>query len=86
MHIATIIFILFGSFTSFRAAWFWRKASDARTDAGWPCEPGDSEASLAGWQNAVMSSLTNSARLNQKAALWSAISVGLTAVGGVLAS
>jgi hypothetical protein len=83
LHIASIVFILLGCITGFYAAYCWWKASSGSMDPE-GCESGEMETALAEQQGAIISSLMDSARLNKRAALWTAISVGLSALGGVL--
>jgi len=82
----TIIAEALGTLTGFYAAYCWWSASMATIDPGWKVEPGESEASQAGWIVGIMESMSKSARLNKKAALWTALSVALTSAPGILSA
>ncbi len=84
MHIAGIVFIVLGCIAGFYAAYCWWEASRVPIDHGWTVEPGDTQLAQGAWITGIMKSVADSSGLNQRAALWIAVSVGLGAVGGVL--
>lgn len=66
------------------AAYWWWVASTGRIESVWDVEPGESELSQAGWITGIMNSLGESARLNKRAALWTALTVLFSAICGIL--
>lgn len=85
-NVITITSEALGALAGFYAAYCWWIASTARIDPGWTVEPGESDLSQAGWTAGIMNSLAESAKLNRKAALWTALSVLLTTVPGILSA
>ena len=78
------------------AAYYWFKASNIETDPGWrsgppqsaadpfkPIEPVDPSRSQEGWTMAIMNANRASSALNQKAAIWTATAVVLSALSSV---
>ena len=47
-------------------------------------EPGETELSQAGWIGGLMNSVVDSARLNKRAAAWTAVAVLFGAVSSIL--
>jgi len=73
-----IVILLIAStlITGLKAAWLWHKASE---DFVVPCwgdnEPGDAQASMDGWIASTLAAFQQSAKLNRKAAVWTAAAV-----------
>ncbi|HEV2299008.1 MAG TPA: hypothetical protein VGR72_10875 [Candidatus Acidoferrales bacterium] len=84
MQIASIVFILLGSLTGFRAVYWWKKASEVPIEPGELAESGEQEIQQNGWIGANTEAFTKSADLNRKAAKFTAVSLALSAVGGLL--
>lgn len=84
MRIASIALIILGCATGFYAAHSWKKASDISPIPG-EFEPPETE-DKHGWSlGGIQEAFQEAARLNKVAARWTAVSVGLSAVGGLLA-
>jgi hypothetical protein len=84
MKIATLIFIILACATGLYAAYLSKRASGVGIDPNWTCEPGESDASTAGWLAATMQSADASARFGRQAVRWSFLSVVLCAIAGML--
>jgi hypothetical protein len=83
MRIAAIYLAIAGGFSGLIAAYYWYKSSKIPVDPKWTCEPVDTEDKALGWTGATIDAFTKSAELNKKAALWTAISVLLSALSGL---
>lgn len=67
------------------AAYYWWLASRVETMPMWgDFEPVDPSQSQAGWIVGMMSAASESARLNQRAAVLTAVAIVLTTASGVL--
>lgn len=86
MDIATLVFVLFGLITGLYAAFWWLRASCVQVDPEWTItgEPVDRVASNQDWIVAAMESMSKSADLNRRAALWTAASVMLNAIAATI--
>lgn len=74
--------------SSLISAWYWWKSSQVDISPRWGggVESGDSEQSLQAWVGALLEASAELARLNKRAALWSAASVLLVALSGIMGS
>ena len=70
--------------TGLIAAHFWYRASKVPIVPSWKIEPGESDASMQGWQSGTMQAFSNSGQLNKVAALWTAIAVASSAISTFL--
>ncbi|MDN7932041.1 hypothetical protein QZM52_12195 [Burkholderia metallica] len=79
---------LFPAFTGVYAARLWYLSSKLHVKPTWEkyagFEPGVSSASTSGWIAGIIDANRESAELNRRAALWTATSVGLSAVVTVI--
>ncbi len=73
--------------TGLVAARLWRKSSQVKIDSGWrppgtdgPIEPNGEGAHAIGWSAATVQAFNAVVDLNRKAALWTAVSVTLSAL------
>ena len=81
MKMIGLVFAFFGFVTGGIAAYRWLRASEVPLLPTWKIEPGESDASQQGWQAGTIIAFSKSGELNKKAAAWTAVSVGLQAVG-----
>ena len=81
MRVIGLVFAFFGFVTGLIAAHRWLRASKVPIVPTWKIEPGESDASQQGWQVGTMMAFNKSGELNKKAAGWTAVSVGLQAIG-----
>ncbi|MGB8769011.1 MAG: hypothetical protein WCC92_05315 [Candidatus Korobacteraceae bacterium] len=85
MRITAICFGFFGGVTGAVAARYWYLSSKIPVKSPWKyCEPPEMEDKAMGWQVETLEAFTESARLNKKAAGWTAVSVFLWTVSSVL--
>jgi hypothetical protein len=68
----------------FYVAWLWRKSASSGVRPSWTVEPADPSASASGWVGGLLSATQESAAPNRRAALWTAISVALTALASCI--
>lgn len=68
----------------FYAAWLWWKSASSGAQPSWTVEPADPSVSASGWMGGLLSATQESAALNRRAALWTAISVALTALASCI--
>jgi hypothetical protein len=86
MTVASIIFALAALAFGLVAAWYWYESSQVELRPTWDTEPGDALLSQMGWMAGAMTAMTESARLNKLAALWTAGSVVLGAASIIVGS
>jgi hypothetical protein len=84
MKIAATCFAVVGGVTGIVAALYWRQSSKIPVTPAWNCEPPETEDKAMGWTVGTLDAFTKSATLNKKAAGWTALSVFLWTVSGVL--
>jgi hypothetical protein len=82
---ASVGFALLAFGTGMIAAIYWYRSSKIHIDATWTIAPGDTLDSVAGWTAGTMQAFNVSSSLNARAAIWTAISVMLTAFSSFLA-
>jgi hypothetical protein len=95
--LASVILAFAGGLVGVWAAYYWLKASQIEVDPGWrsgipesaaearkPIEPVDRELADALWISAIIKAGGESAGLNKRAALLTAIAVVLGAVASIL--
>lgn len=73
--------------TGLLAAFYWYKSSNIEVDPGWTPtnpEPVIQEHRDAAWRTATLRAMTESAKLNKKASLWTALSVALSGASAVI--
>jgi hypothetical protein len=88
MRMAAILLALAALLTGLRAAWRWFQSSKVTIDPGWTGEHGSMEPVLpelqqSGWTSGTMKAFTEAAAPNKSASLWTAASVGLSAISAV---
>lgn len=84
MRMAALILALAGFVVGILAAVIWLQASRVFVSPQWgDSEPRDPVMSQAGWILGLLQASTESARLNRRAAMLTAIAVLLTTVSGV---
>ena len=81
----SIVLGVVGFFFGLIAAYYWYKSSTIDVIPAWRTEPADTLQSEIGWNAATMNAITESARLNKRASLWTAGSVVLTAASSFVA-
>lgn len=90
MKIAEITLAILAFVTGLVAAGYWYRASKVTADPGWDpnglAEPGVHSAAQDAWIAAMLQSASESARLNKIAALWTAVSIFLTAISAIAAA
>lgn len=70
-----------------RAAFIWKDASDIAVDPGWGnWEPIEEIDKHSGWIFGMLSASLESARLNRKAAIWTAWAVVLSVTSALIGS
>lgn len=76
--------------TGLLSAWYWLKASMVPADPDWSkrgfVEPGIHALSQDAWIAAMLQAASESARLNKKAACWTAATVALSGMGTLVGS
>jgi hypothetical protein len=79
---------IFAFLTGLRAAHLWYRASQIQITPAWvkdgriePVAPGQSQVE---WTNAIIQAANNSADMNRKAAIWTAVAVALSTMSGLL--
>lgn len=70
--------------TGITAAVYWYQSSRIPATPTWKIEPGDQQLSQAGWVAGTLEALSASARLNSRAAIWTALSVALAAFSSLI--
>jgi hypothetical protein len=88
MRICTVGLQIVSALAGLYAAYCWWIASASRIDPAWIIEPGETELSQAGRIGGLMNSVVDSARLNKRAAVWTAVAVlfgAVSSIFGVLA-
>lgn len=89
MKIVEITLAILALVTGLVAAWYWYRASKITADPGWGpnglAEPGVQSAARDAWIAAMLQSVSESARLNRIAALWTAVTVALAGISSVAA-
>jgi hypothetical protein len=84
MKAASIALAMLALFTGLKAAWHRYQSSKVKIDPGWsppgmgPSEPVDPELQQMGWTVATITAFSEAAALNKTAALWTAVSLGLS--------
>jgi hypothetical protein len=94
LKIVTFILSAAGFLCGLRAAYLWWKASEYSVSPAWKLElprdvPSKSENdvvhnNIMGWVTGVMSAFKKSGDLNRRAAIWTAITAGVTAFASLL--
>ncbi|WP_025100353.1 hypothetical protein [Burkholderia sp. A1] len=89
LRIAVLCLTLAGFAAGMIAAFWWYRASEVGVDPAWSkheggFEPVDALQSQAGWLVGLLQAADVSARLNQRAAQWTAVSVLLTGFASLL--
>lgn len=98
LRLAVILSVLaFG--TGLVAAYYWYRSSQIQPDPGWrvgppspeltdlrPIEPLDLEAKNSGRVLAAVQAFSESAELNKRAAIWTAVSVAFAAISSICGS
>ena len=91
MKIVSLILALGALVSGLTASWRWYQASQVQINPGWvgiddygPLEPVLPEQQQMGWTVATLSAFSEAAGLNKAASLWTACSVGLTAVSAII--
>jgi hypothetical protein len=71
------------------AARYWYRSSVVKVDPGWTAknpQPVDPQLIQMDWNSATLKAIQKSSDLNKVAALWTAISVGLGGLSGIIGS
>ena len=85
MKIVSATLTVLGAAIGFIAAYYWLQASRVPIIPEWgPIEPGDERYAHSGITAGIMKAFSESSKLNQKAALWTGVSVGLAAAAGLI--
>lgn len=85
MPLIALVVGVSGAILGLWAAWLWFQASRVVTKPVWgACEPGEATASQAGWIAGMLNAGAESARLNQRAALVTALAVALSTGSGII--
>ena len=82
--LAGAVVAMLASATGFYAAHLWKIASTVNIDPGWTVEPGETDASQAGWIGGIMTNIMESAERNSKAARLTGYAALMGAVSGLL--
>jgi hypothetical protein len=69
--------------TGLLAAWKWYTASWVQPKPNWRTEPVEPVLSNMGWTGATLEAFEKAGQLNAKAALWTAVSVVLSALSAL---
>jgi len=83
MKTVSLVFAFAALVTGLVAAWYWYLSSIVPVEPAWRVEPGDAEASQAGWIAAALKAMASAADLNKKAARWTAASAVCAAASSV---
>lgn len=92
MRYASIAMAILASATGIVAASYWFLSSKVEIEPIWPTgasgpvEPGEHEDSQDGWIGGALTAFSESARLNAKAAMWTAASVIFAAIASILSA
>jgi hypothetical protein len=96
LKIFSFIFSVTGFVFGLCAAYFWWKASEYSVSPAWKLElPSDVPSKSAndvvhnnimGWVTGVMSAFKKSGELNRRAAVWTAVTIGVTALASLLST
>jgi hypothetical protein len=92
LKFASIAMAVLALITGIVAARYWYRSSKVDiepiwpTGAGGPVEPGEHEDSQDGWIGGALTAFSESARLNAKAAVWTAASVVFAAIASILSA
>ena len=96
LKIVSFIFSVAGFAFGLLAAYFWWKASEYSVSSPWKLElprdvPSKSENdvvhnNMMGWVTGVMCAFKKSGDLNRRAAIWTAVTVGVTALASLLST
>ena len=88
MKCAAIILAVVALATGLRAARLWWRASKAEpaSDWKWFSEPVESDQTNAAWLHEIIKALAESADLNKRAAVWTAVSVIFGSASAVMSS
>ena len=81
MKMIGLVFAFITLITGLIAAYFWSRASMVPIVPTWKIEPGESDASMQGWQAGTMMAFGKSGELNKEAARWTAVAVILQTIG-----
>jgi hypothetical protein len=84
MKYLALAFALAALLTGLKAAIDWYKSSRLVPEPGWPIEPGDSILAHIGWISGILETGRKSSALNRTAAIWTAVSVLLSALSSVV--
>ena len=80
MKVIGLVCALITLITGLIAAHYWHRASKVPIVPSWRVEPGESDASMLGWQSGTIEAFSKSGQLNKVAARWTAVSVGFGAI------
>ena len=80
MKVIGLVLAFITLITGLVAAYFWSSASMVPIVPTWKIEPGESDASMQGWQAGTMMAFSKSGELNKLAARWTAASVACGAI------
>lgn len=81
--LVTIVGVV-SSIIGLNAARLWYRASKVEIPLPWVTEPVNPTLSNAGWMSALLTASSNSAELNRRASIWTAVSVALAAASNFL--
>jgi hypothetical protein len=84
MKWACVGLALVAACTGLVAAVYWYRSSRVPITPTWTTEPGETGEAQMGWTVGTMKAFCLSSRLNAKAAIWTAVSVGLAAVSSIV--
>ena len=85
MKILSVVLSIMGFVSGMIAAHYWHAASRVAVSPAWELDiRGDVCKNIMGWVAGNMIAFKKSGELNRRAALWTAVAVVLSMVGGVL--
>jgi hypothetical protein len=83
MRSINIGLVIFTFITGTVAAVYWYRSSQISIRPTWSIEPGEHQLSQSGWVTGTLQAFSESAVLNAKAAIWTAVSVVLGTLSSV---
>jgi hypothetical protein len=84
LRLATIVLAAMALITGLLASWKWYEASKIHPKPNWKIEPVVPTLRHMGWDAATLEAFQKAGELNARAALWTAVSVALSALSSIL--